>query len=445
MGIKTTIKKFIPPLLISWYHLVLAYLGALIYRFPSRKLIVIGVIGTKGKTTTCNLIAQVFNYCGFKTGMATTVNFCIGDEEWINEYKQTMLGRFKLQKLLRRMVKEGCKYAVIETSSEGILQHRHRAINYSAAVFTNLSPEHIERHGGFENYRAAKLELFKKVAEKENGVGVYNLDDENVENFLAISVKKQYGYCIKCQASGYRVAMLENKHRIHDVRALPTGVTFMFGGEKIELPLFGEFNIHNAAAAICVALSQGLEIGQIRRALSLARPVPGRMEVVDEGQNFTAIVDYAHEPVSFESALQAIKVLKPERTIVVFGSAGSGRDKWRRTTMGEIADKYADIIVVTTDDPGDETPDEIIDEVSERILKNPLRSLKKNIFKIADRRKAIKRAISLAQPDDLILFAGKGGETWMNVEKGKKIPWDEGAIVREEIRNKMADIPVVEI
>ncbi len=445
MDFKNIIRKFVPERIIGWYHFALAYLGALIYRFPSRKLIVIGVTGTKGKTTTCNLIAQVFNYCGLKTGMATTVNFCIGDEEWINEYRQTMLGRFKLQKLLRQMVKAGCKYAVIETSSEGILQHRHQAINYSVAVFTNLSPEHIERHGGFENYRAAKLKLFEKVAQKKDGIGIYNLDDENVESFLAVPAKKQYGYCMKCQASGYRVAMLENKYRIHDVKALPAGVTFVFGGEKIELPLFGEFNVYNAAAAICVALSQGLEIRQIKRALALARPVPGRMEIVDEGQDFTAIVDYAHEPVSFESALKAIKIFKPKRTIVVFGSAGSGRDKWRRAKMGEIADKYADIIVVTTDDPGDEKLDEIIDEVLRGVLKNKKRLLRKNIFKVVDRRRAIRIAVDLAQPGDLILFAGKGGEMWMSVEKGKKIPWDESVIVREEIRNKLADIPVIKI
>lgn len=445
MNFKNIIRKFVPEWIIGWYHFALAYLGALVYRFPSRKLIVIGVTGTKGKTTTCNLIAQILNYCGFKTGMATTVNFRIGDEGWINEYKQTMLGRFKLQKLLRQMVKAGCKYVVIETSSEGILQYRHRAIDYGIAVFTNLSPEHIERHGSFENYRAAKIKLFEKVARKKDGIGVYNLDDENVERFLAIPIKRRYGYCTKCRASGYRVAMLENKHHIYDIEVSPGKTSFVFDGEKFELPLIGEFNVYNAAAAISVALSQGVEIEQIKRALALARSVPGRMEIIDEGQDFTAIVDYAHEPVSFESALKAAKIFNPQRTIVVFGSAGGGRDKWRRPVMGEIADKYADIIVVTTDDSGDEKPGKIIDNILEGVLKNKNRLLKKNAFKITERRRAIRVAVDLAQPGDLILFAGKGGETWMNIKKGKKIPWDESAIVREEIRNKMTDIPVIKI
>ncbi len=142
------------------YHFSLAYLAALFYAFPSSKMTVIGVTGTKGKTTTCNLIAQILNSAGYKTGMATTVNFRIGEKEWLNETKQTMLGRFQLQKLLARMAREGCKYAVIETSSEGILQYRHRFIDYDVAIFTNLSPEHLERHGGFENYRRAKVKLF---------------------------------------------------------------------------------------------------------------------------------------------------------------------------------------------------------------------------------------------------------------------------------------------
>lgn len=188
---KKLLKKLIPDFIFSIYHWKLAFFGALIYGFPSRKLKVIGVTGTKGKTTTCNLLAQILQEAGFKTGMATTVNFRIGEREWINEYKQTMLGRFRLQKLLRQMVREGCRYAVIETSSEGILQYRHRFVDYSVAVFTNLSPEHIERHGSFENYRAAKLKLFEKVARKKDGVGVYNLDDPSVKYFLRPGVEKK--------------------------------------------------------------------------------------------------------------------------------------------------------------------------------------------------------------------------------------------------------------
>lgn len=438
--LKKFIQKFIPAFLISWYHFCLAYLGAFMYGFPSRKMIVIGVTGTKGKTTTCNLIAQILNSCGYKTGMASTVNFRIGEREWINETKQTMLGRFKLQKLLRKMVNEGCKYAVLETSSEGILQYRHRGINYNIAVFTNLTPEHIERHGGFENYRAAKLELFKKIAGGKDEIAIVNLDDENVDYFLNIPAKKKYGYCQKCEFSGYRAAMLENKYQISNIELSLAGAEFELNvlgkAEKFKISLIGEFNVYNAVAAICVALSQDIPIGKIQKAMEEAKPAPGRMEIIDGSQNFTAIVDYSYELASFENALKNLKIFNPNKIITVIGPTGGGRDKWRRPKMGELADKYADIVIITTDDPYDENPKKIIKEMLAGVLKNPERVFGKNVFEIIDRRQAIKKAISLADEGDVILFAGKGGEKWMNLSKGKKIAWDESEIVREEIKNK---------
>lgn len=443
---KNFIKKIIPNVLLDWYHFCLASFGALIYGFPSRKMIVIGVTGTKGKTTTCNLIAQILNGCGYKTGMASTVNFRIGEREWINETKQTMLGRFQLQKLLRQMVRAGCKYAVIETSSEGILQYRHKFIDYKIAVFTNLSPEHIERHKGFENYRAAKLKLFKKIAVGKDEIAIVNLDDENAEFFLDVPVKVKFGYCADCDEFGYRSAMLENKYQISDIELSSRGSKFKFGsstasGQKtqFETKLLGKFNVYNAGAAICVALSQNIPVEKIQKALAEAKPVPGRMEVIDEGQNFIAIVDYSYEAKSLESVLKSIKIFSPKKIFAVFGATGGGRDKWRRPIMGELADKYADIVIITTDDPYDEKPKKIIDEVLAGVLKNPARKLKENVFEIIDRRQAIKKAISLAGEGDVVLFAGKGGEKWMNLAKGKKIAWDESEIVREEIKNKKID------
>ena len=456
MDLKNIIKKIIPPFLFSIYHFFLAFLGAVIYGFSSKKMIVIGVIGTKGKTTTCNLIAQILNYCGYKTGMASTVNFRIGDKVWVNETKQTMLGRFQLQRLLKRMADEGCKYAVVETSSEGILQHRHRFIDYDMAVFTNLSPEHIERHGSFEKYRSEKLKLFKMVAKKENGTGVYNLDDENVGHFLSVPVKNKWGYALKnnfqssisliakrLQRSGLNFQSIFN---VKNIQLSVNGSDFEINDTKFHTNLLGGFNVYNAAAAVCVALSQNISIEKIREALKIAKPTPGRMEIIDAGQNFTAIVDYSYEQKGLESALKAIRVFNPKRIIVLIGSAGGGRDKWRRPVMGEIADKYADIIIITTDDPYDENPEKIIDEVLAGVIssqggsasggKNPARKINENIFKINDRREAIKKAIEIAREGDAILFAGKGGERWMNLAKGKKIPWDETKIVEGEIKKK---------
>ena len=432
MNFKESIRKLIPEFILSWYHFCLSFLGALIYGFPSKKMFVVGVTGTKGKTTTCNIIAQVLNIALAKTGMATTVNFRIGDKEWINATKQTMLGRFKLQKLLAQMVKEGCKYAVVETSSEGIIQHRHTFIDYDVVVFTNLSPEHIERHKGFENYRAAKMKLFEKGSKKKNSIGIYNLDDENVDYFLKYPVAKKIGYTLKPSVLLNKV---DEVIEIKNIKLFSNKTEFEVNGINIETKLLGEFNVYNTASAIALGLSQGIKIEKIKEALLNAKPAPGRMELVDAGQNFTVIVDYSYEPTSLENALKTVKVFNPNKIIVIIGSAGGGRDTWRRPVMGEVADKYSDIVIVTTDDPYDEDPTKIVEEVLAGVIKNKERILGENIFSIVDRGTAIEKAIDLAVEGDLILIAGKGGEVWMNVANGKKIPWDDRKIVKE-ILNK---------
>jgi UDP-N-acetylmuramoyl-L-alanyl-D-glutamate--2,6-diaminopimelate ligase len=419
---KNFLKKLIPNFIFSIYHWKLAWLGAIFYGFPSRKLIIIGVTGTKGKTTTCNLIAQILNGAGYKTGMATTVNFRIGEQEWINEYKQTMLGRFKLQKLLRQMEAEGCKYAVIETSSEGILQYRHKGIKYSVAVFTNLSPEHIERHGSFANYRAAKLKLFEAVAKNPKGFSICNLDDDSAEFFLKCGPKNNSGFAkgSKCEVG--------NRFQISDIRLFPDRTEFFINNEHFQIPLIGEFNVYNACAAICVAQSQGIEMEKIKEILKNAKPVPGRLEVIKSGQPFTVIVDYAHEPASLEAAYKAIKVFNPKKIIALLGAQGGGRDKRKRPELGKIAGEYADIVIVTNEDPYDENPLQIIEDVVEGI-KN------KDVIKIIDRQEAIRKALSLAEAGDTVILTGKGGEVWMCAENGQKIPWNERKIVEEELAN----------
>ena len=430
--IKNFLRKLTPKFLLSWYHFGWALLGVLIYRFPSKKIKVIGVTGTKGKTTTCNLITDILNYSGFKTGMMSTVNFKIGEKNWINQSKQTMLGRFKLQKMLRQMVKEKCQYAVIETSSEGILQHRHSFIDYEMAVFTNLSPEHLERHRGFENYRAAKIKLFEKVAKKRDSVGVYNLDDENVEYFLAVPVKNKYGYGTKLKIKNEKLK-IDYELMITNCELTPQGTKFTANNVDFEMKLLGEFNIYNAAAAICLALSRGISMEKIKEALIRAKPVPGRMEVIDKGQDFTVVVDYAHEPVGLEQVYQSIKIFHPSKIIALLGAQGGGRDKSKRAVLGEIAGQYADYVIVTNEDPYDEPPLEIIQDVMNGVLKNSQKKLNENVFSILDRRQAIIKALNLAQKGDSVILTGKGGEVWMCVENNRKILWDEKKIVEEEL------------
>lgn len=432
------IKKLIPMKIFGLaqpiYHFCLAYFGALVYGFSSKKMFVVGVTGTKGKSTTSYLIAQLLNSVGIKTGMATTVLFKIGEREWINSSKQTMLGRFQLQRLLAKMVKEGCKYAVVETSSEGILQYRHTFIDYNAAIFTNLSPEHIERHGSFENYRDAKVKLFEKVARKENSVGVYNLDDENVGYFLAPKISNQHVFTSNLKVPGGNIG---NLYKITKIKSNTNGTSFSIsagadGGEEIKMPLIGKFNIYNAVAAICFALSQGVEMSEIKKIMAQIKPPPGRLELV-KAKNFNVVVDYAHEPASLEAVYKAViesKIKLPKgKMICLFGSQGGGRDKWKRQAMGRIAAEYCDKIILTNEDPYDESPIEIINQVSEGIVITGKNSSKLIVYKIIDREEAIKKAISLAGRGDAVVLTGKGGEVWMCIENGKKIPWDERKIV----------------
>lgn len=436
------VKKIIPKKIFGLaqpaYHFCLAYFGALIYGFPSKKMFVVGVTGTKGKSTTSYLIAQLLNSAGIKTGMATTVLFKIGEKEWINSSKQTMLGRFQLQRLLAKMVREGCKYVIVETSSEGILQYRHTFIDYDAAVFTNLSPEHIERHGSFENYRNAKVRLFEKVAKKENSVGVYNLDDENVGYFLAPKISNQYVFTSNLKVPGGNIG---NLYQITKIKSSSGGTSFSLsagagGGEEIKMPLIGKFNAYNAVAAICFVLSQGVELSEIKKAMAQIKPPPGRLELI-KANGFNVVVDYAHEPASLEAVYKAViesKIKSPKgKLICLFGSQGGGRDKWKRQAMGRISAEYCDKIILANEDPYDESPIEIINQVGEGIIINGKNSNKLVVYKIIDREEAIKKAVSLAGRGDAVVLTGKGGEVWMCVKNGKKIPWDERKIVEESL------------
>jgi len=403
--VKTLIKKFIPSFLLGWYHLSLAFFGAIFYRFPSyppkfsfgkfrwaRKLKVIGITGTSGKSTVVNLATRILEEGGFKVASLSSIKFKIGDREWLNTLKMTMPGRLKLQKFLRQAVSAGCQYAVIEVTSEGIKQHRQRFIDFDIAVFTNLTPEHIESHGSFERYREAKAKLFQAC----KNIHIINTDDPNAEYFLQFPAQKKIVY------------------------GSPTSV-------KLNLKLLGEFNIYNALAALQVGLSQGIDLKTCKRALEKVEGIPGRMEVVIE-EPFKVIVDYAHTPDALRKVYQTLlnSKLKSQNSklICVLGACGGGRDKWKRPELGRIAEKYCDQIILTNEDPYDENPEKILEDIVKGAPKAQ---------KILDRKAAIKKALSLAKLGDTVIITGKGSEPWMCVEHGKKIPWDDRKIVREEL------------
>jgi UDP-N-acetylmuramoyl-L-alanyl-D-glutamate--2,6-diaminopimelate ligase len=432
------IKKIIPRQLFLLYHWVMAKVAVVLYGWPSNQLIVIGVTGTKGKTTTSNLIAEVLYNMGHKIGLTSTAILRINDKQWLNPKKMTMPGRFTLQRMMRQMVREGVRYAVIESSSEGVVQYRHAGINYDVMVFTNLSPEHIEAHGSYEAYREAKAKLFrhlknsplKKIDGQEIKKSVIlNSDDVESKFFSSFNAGEEWWYGLDGKYHGQ-----SEEHYIHGtvVEMSASGLRLDFRGHNIAVPLLGKMNVYNALATLATTLSLGQPLEKISTALGKLKPVPGRQEFIDTGQPFKVVVDYAYEPTSI-AALYAVMALVPHRRVIhVLGPTGGGRDVWRRPVLGELAAHHANIVIATTDDPYDEDPALLMDEMVAGA--EPIAKTKDNfkLLKIVDRREAIREALKLAEPDDLVLVTGKGAEQTMAIG-GKYVPWDDRRVIREEL------------
>lgn len=467
-SILQTSKKIIPApvfnLLKPYYHFSMSFVAALRYGFPSRKLIVIGVTGTTGKTTSTFLMKEMFKNCGLKVGYTSTAMFSDGTDEWLNDKKMTMLGRFFTQKMLAKMVKNGCQYAIVETTSEGIIQYRHRFINYDTLVFTGLYPEHIESHGGFENYKLAKALLFAhlekcklKYKDSKNNVLtklnyqqklnskrikktiIVNGEDKHSDFFLRFWAEKKY----KITSKNFKTItkddpLLENKIEeiiIEKTKKQKIGHSFSVHPiYDFSLNILGNFNVLNATFGIVAAYSQGLKISKVKEGLARVTGIPGRLERLSLGQDFEIIVDYAFEPNALEKLFNVINTsLKPKKIIHVLGSAGGGRDVARRPQLGKISAENASVTIVTNEDPYDEDPRVIINQVAAGARK--VGALPNTtLYTILDRRDAIKKALSLASKNDLVLVTGKGSEQAICVRGGKKIPWDDRQVIKEEVK-----------
>lgn len=407
-----------------FYHQVVAVLATVYYRFPSRFLNVIAVTGTKGKSTTTNLIAGILTEAGHKVGMTSTILFQVGDNKWANLTKITTLGPFFLQKMLRRMVDEGCTHAVLEVSSHAIHQNRIWGINFDTAVLTNIGEDHLDYHGGFQNYLHTKGLLFARLNRSSRKAGipkvtVLNKDEPHNLYFDQFLADRKYTYGLgggTCYAS--------------DIILSPKGSTFTLHIPNHELEinfnLPGEFNVYNALAAATVGLVNNINLMVIKSSLEKSGSIPGRFESIDCGQKFTVVVDYAHTSDSLEKLLALYKKLTKGKLFLVFGATGGGRDKGKRPRMGAIAHKYADFVVVTDDDPYEEDRWEIIEQVSKGIP----RQEGDRFWKIPHRLEAIKLVLSLAQEGDTVLLAGKGAEE-IQIIGTQKIPWDDRKVVRE--------------
>lgn len=409
-----TLKSFIPKSLFRAaqpvYHYMLALIGAIWYRFPSRSLYVVGVTGTKGKTTTVELVAAILEEDGYRVALANTNQLKIAGESEPNMKNQSTLGRTRLQRFLRRAVDAQCTHAVLEMTSEGAKQFRHAFINMDALIFTNLSPEHIESHGSYENYVQAKVSLARAL--EKGGAGTHtiiaNRDDAEAPKFISVRVGKKVEYGIA------------------DAKPFSTsteGSEITWRDQNIHLKLPGEFNIMNALAAAAFAESRSISVDVIQRALEKFNLVAGRMQRIDEGQDFSVIVDYAHTSDSLDRALGVYAGVKK---VCIMGGTGGGRDTAKREVMGEVADKHCDYIILTTEDPYDEDPRNIADAVARGIKNRP------HEF-ILDRRSAIQKAFRMAEKGSVVFITGKGDNHYIMGPKGSLIPWSDASVAREEL------------
>lgn len=406
---KKILRKLLPESLINFYHKCQAILACIWYGFPSKKMTVIGVTGTNGKTTTCYMISKILDEAGNKNAMIGTVFYKIGNKYVRNDSKMTTLNPFVLQKFLREAANKNCRFAIIETTSHAITQSRIWGINYQTLVWTNITHDHLDYHKNFDNYLKAKLQLFKN---NPHARAIINADDKYVNE-----VKKT----IDGQVVTYSLANngMVNAKKIKNFDDLST-FNIVWLGNQIEakINLLGNFNIANALAAFCTALSYNISPRTIAVALEKIKTIPGRMEQLNYGQDYRIVVDFAHTPDGLQKVFEAIKPTVKGRLIHVAGCTGD-RDRTKRSIMGALSGKFADISIVTDEDPGSEKPEDIIEAVASGVprgatAKNP-KILGKNFFKILDRAEAIKFALANAKKDDVILVTGKGHEQVMKI------------------------------
>ncbi len=428
--IKKLLRKMLPDSAILASHKLRGVAAANLYGFPARKMIIIGVTGTKGKTTTSHLVAKIIEAAGYKVGLLSTVMFKIGEKEWANETNMGTLPPFQLQKLLRDMVEAGCQYAVIETTSHSLAQWRTFGIDYHVAVFTNLTHDHLDYHKTFEEYREAKGKMF---ANRPN-LSVVNIDDKNSTYFYRFPADKKltYGLEHKAHITAKKVTFDAMATKSSFILVTPAGEIL------INSTLPGRFNVSNMLAAATVAVGLGIPLPTVKSAIESLASVKGRMERIDEGQDFTAIVDYAHTPDSFEKIYETLRPATTGKIIHVFGATGD-RDKTKRPIMGAIAGRNADVVILTDEEPYTEDPVKIVEEIAKGVprgaSKNHPMKEGENFLTISDRREAIRKALSMAKKGDVVLVTGMGALTH-RVIGTEHIPWTDQEVVREELKKR---------
>lgn len=407
-----------------FYHKCIAILASIFYLFPAKKVNIIGVTGTKGKTTTANLICHILNENNIKTGLISTMNIKIGKKETVNNYKMTTLPPFQLNKLIKSMVKQKCKFIVIETSSHSILYNRIWGIPYDMVVLTHITQDHLDLHKTIKNYVNTKKQLFKNLKGSYRKKGqkkiiILNSDDKYFDKFDKIDADIKYTYGKNENAD----------FKFNNIRKLKNETQFNINSFKLKTKLLGDFNLENILASYTACYSLGIKREDIAKAIYTFDKISGRMEKIDIGQNFQVFVDYAHTPDSLDHVLNTISTMKYKNIRVIFGATGD-REREKRPIMAKIVEKYAKFIYLTDDDTYTEDSTQIINDV-----KKGFKNMKKVVI-IPNREKAIKLAIDEAEKDDIILIAGKGCENVLATNTGK-IPWDDRKIAKKYINKKL--------
>ena len=400
--------------LLAPYHLAWTVLRAFLHGFPANKLTIIGVTGTKGKSSVSEMIVAILEEAGHSVALSSTIHFKIGDEVRPNLFKMTLPGRGFIQGLLADAVRKGCTHAVIEVTSEAAVQNRHLLLSLNALVFTNLEREHLESHGGIENYFQAKYRIGKALArsKKRPRAVIANTESEYGRRFLQLPVEERIAFSLS---------------DAHEQELADDHVAFTVERTHFTLPHPGAFSIRNALAAAKTAHFFGIPLETAAAALKKLTVIPGRAERISMGQDFIAVVDYAHTPDSLRALFEAYP---NRRKICVFGSTGGGRDAWKRPEMGRVAEEYCEEVILTNDDPYDEDPQRIVDAIAGGMKKAPTIEL--------DRRKAIALALTRAHAGDAVLIAGKGTDPFLMEKDGKRTPWSDSNVVREELEKLMS-------
>jgi len=394
----------------STYHFCISLLAALLYQFPSRKLIVIGVTGTKGKSSTLEYLNSIFETAGMKTALLGTIRRKVDADSRPNLTRMTMPGRFAIQKFLDEASRVGCEIAFLEMTSEGARQYRHRFIDLDALLFINLAPEHIESHGSLQAYADAKFELGKQLvrSQKRPRYIVANAEDAQSGRYLTLEVEHILPFSLGA-AEPYEYG--------------ERGGFFHCNGLKVQVKMPGAFSLRNALAAACLAQAMKIPSDVIQRGIEKVTKIPGRAEEIQAGQAFTVVVDYAHTPDSLRALYDAYGT---RRKICVLGSTGGGRDMWKRPVMGQVADECCDAIILTNEDPYDEDPHAIIESLARGVTR-------KTPEIVVDRREAIRRALEHARTSDVVLITGKGTDPTIQGPKGTSVPWSDARVAAEEI------------